>query len=141
MKYYHLEEFEQLFIYFLDTFVFIKKNGYIEIPRYDLKSREHPIVLLFINEGVALLEEAVGPEVFYIKQKALFYWSIKQCENLHDIDKLTLIDRYLEFLFKDDFYAMLDTTNMWTPKVKAYSMKSIFNVIDEKQKKDLIAYI
>ncbi len=141
MKVYRTPEFEKIFSFFIDVYVFLKKEGRACLPKFNCMQQESETVIAFINEGLSLFEEGYEPVIFNIHITALFHSALKRCSTDIEIEKIVIIYNYLVILFKEDFYSFLHTSQMWSTSIKHYAITHMSDCLLEFQLKDLHSYL
>lgn len=138
---YKTKDFDEIFCYFLNTYISIHENGRARIPIFIFSISENSRVSVFLREGIKLIEEALSPELFQIMLEIHYCEQINKFDNLSNIMKFVLIKEYIQYLFNDDFVAILQTSNLWSDNVKIYGSKNICPKLSDELKSEFQKYI
>lgn len=137
IKKYKIKDSDTVFIYFIDTILWIQKNGRAKIPKcdYEDKGATNKLIYDFLNSGISLLEEAYTDSVFNIILQSLFFEKYAESNNIIERNTLVLISNLIRFVYYDDFLSFMKTSNLWSDKVKQYGYINIYPELDEESKK------
>lgn len=137
IKKYKIKDSDTIFTYFIDTILWIQKNGRAKIPKckYDDSDATNKLIYDFLNSGISLLEEAYTDSVFNIILQSLFFEKYAESNNIIERNTLVLILNLVRFAYCDDFLSFMKTSNLWSDKVKQYGYINIYPELDEESKK------
>lgn len=135
IKKYKIKDSDTVFIYFLDTILWIQKNGRSNIPKCNYKDATNELIYDFLNSGISLLEEAYTDSVFNIILQSLFFEKYTESNNIIERNTLVMISNLIRFTYYDDFFSFMKTSNLWSDKVKQYGYINVYPELDEESKK------
>jgi hypothetical protein len=137
IKKYEIKDSDTIFTYFMDTILWIQKNGRAKIPKcnYDDNDATNKLIYDFLNSGISLLEEAYTDSVFNIILQSLFFEKYAESNNIVERNTLVLISNLVRFAYYDDFLSLMKTSNLWSDKAKQYGYINIYPELDEESKK------
>lgn len=137
IKEYKIKDSDSIFAYFIDTILWIQKNGRAEIPRfnYEDKNQSNELIYDFLNSGIGLLEKAYTDSIFNIILQSIFYEKYVGSSDTIERNTLVLIFNLVKFIYYDDILSLMKTSNLWSDKVKQYSYTNVYPKLNEESKK------